>query len=71
MSTKREELIESLRTAINKKHNTQLTYEQVEAWVGNDDECYTIKTYIDEVETYSSNEVTPSEIIEYYEDSLT
>lgn len=61
----RDELIETLKNAINKKHKSNLSFESVSNWVGSDDECYQIQTYIDGVETRSSNEVTADEVLEY------
>ena len=61
----RDELIETLKNAINEKQKSNLTFEDVSNWVGSDDECYQIQTYIDGVETRSSNEVTADEILEY------
>lgn len=60
----RELCIERLTNAINKYHNSQLTFNQVDNWVGSDDEIHNIEHYIDEVETEACDAVTPEEVME-------
>lgn len=65
----REKAIRKLTHNLNKEHNTDLSYEQVEFWVGSDATVDAINLYAYEVEITSFEAVQPNDIISFWNDS--
>lgn len=55
--------IQQLRTALNEKHNTQLTDEQIENWVGSDTPTAHIPDLYHEVKNNDPMALTPEDVL--------
>lgn len=65
--TTRDTLINHLKDAINKNCNSNVTFEQVEHYIGSDMANAKIEHWLDETETMDSGAVTAQEVLELWE----
>ncbi len=66
----REQLIQNLTNSMNSYYNSNLTFEQVDHWVGSDTKNETIEEYIDEVIDSPETSVTPDDVLSLWKDCL-
>lgn len=60
--------ITQLREALNERHNSRLTDEQVANWVGSDTPASEIKDYYYEVKNNDANALTPEDVLDLWDD---
>ena len=66
----REQLIQNLTNSMNSYYKSNLTFDQVEHWVGSDTENETIEEYIGEVIYSPETSVKPDDVLSLWEDCL-
>lgn len=67
--SKRDALIETLTSLLNEKHDTSLTVDQVENWVGSDTSESGIQDHIHELKFSPESAVTPDDVMELWDET--
>lgn len=64
----RTQLIQNLTNTMNVHYNSNLTFKQVEHWVGCDADKETIKQYIVEFDDSPKTAVTPDDVLSLWDE---
>ena len=67
--SKRDALIKTLMSLLNETHDTSLTFEQVENWVGSDTSESGIQDHIYDFKFSPESAVTPDDVMELWDEA--